>query len=81
MDFGTRSNENGNFCIICNCKVEDNMNFCPNCANPLNLDAFKLFQEKIKANNFKILKLLAENTNDENTLKLIQKLTKNLNQL
>ncbi len=76
MDFGIRNNENGTFCIKCNCKVEDTMNFCPNCANPLNIDAFKLFQEKLKLNNFKLLKYIAENTKDEKTLKLIQKLTK-----
>ncbi len=81
MDFGIKSNEKGNFCIRCNCKVDDIMNFCPNCANPLNLDAFNLFQEQLKLNNLKLLKTLAENTTDENTLKLIQKLTKNMSKL
>lgn len=78
MDFGMRTNENGCFCIICNELVDENMNFCPKCANPLNLNAFNLQQEKFRASNLQLLTVIAQNTKDEKTLQTIQKLIKKL---
>lgn len=57
-------------CPVCNNKVKDDFNVCPYCLEPLNDMAKKLFLDKEKNAQLKLLSALIEKTNDEKTLKM-----------
>ena len=67
-------------CPACNNEIKDDFNVCPYCLEPLNDMAKKLFLEKEKSAQLKLLSALIEKANDEKTLKtyknLVEMITK-----
>ena len=67
-------------CPACNNEIQDDFNVCPQCLEPLNDMAKKLFLEKEKSAQLKLLSALIEKANDEKTLKtyknLVEMITK-----
>lgn len=67
-------------CPNCNNEIKDDFNVCPYCLEPLNDMAKKLFLEKEKSAQLKLLSALIEKANDEKTLKtyknLVEMITK-----
>lgn len=71
MVSGIKTIQNGNLCLNCNTKIEDQYNFCPNCGNALNLKAQKLKDEQIKEEKIKLLDELSHEAKSEKSLMLI----------
>ena len=67
-------------CPARNNEIKDDFNVCPYCLEPLNDMAKKLFLEKEKSAQLKLLSALIEKANDEKTLKtyknLVEMITK-----
>ncbi len=65
-------------CPFCNQNIENEYNFCPYCGEALNDMAKKVEQDKDKKAQLKLITALANNVKDEQTLKLLSKITEKL---
>ena len=60
-------------CPACNNEIKDDFNVCPYCLEPLNDMAKKLFLEKEKSAQLKLLSALIEKANDEKAVEEVKK--------